>query len=67
MYILKNVDFKVINSSEGESVIYKLTYEIDEFGLYKNRLVYIVSVDLGEKIQTKISEKELKEKYFKIK
>jgi len=64
MYILRNVNFKVINFPEGESVVYKLTYEMDEFGLHDNRLVYVVTVDLGDKIETKISEKELKERYF---
>jgi hypothetical protein len=64
MYILRKLDFIVNDEPDGESVKYRLTYEVDEFGLEDNRVVYVITQNIGEPIETKISEKELKEKYF---
>jgi hypothetical protein len=64
MYILTKLDFIINNELEGEQVQYRLTYEVDKFGLQDNRVVYVITQNIGETIETKISEKELKEKYF---
>ena len=64
MYILRKLDFIINDDPDGEQVQYRLTYEVDKFGLQDNRVVYVVTQNIGETIETKISEKELKEKYF---
>jgi pyruvate-formate lyase len=64
MYILRKLDFIINDDPDGEQVQYRLTYEVDKFGLQDNRVVYIITQNIGETIETKISEKELKEKYF---
>jgi len=64
MYILRKLDFIIKDEPNGEQVQYRLTYEVDKFGLQDNRVVYVITQNIGETIKTKISEKELKEKYF---